>query len=126
MAIRKALKQLILGSPPARRAVVPSPLATPATQPTTESAPNASTSDQTPVLALYKYDACPYCRRVMRTIDALGIAGQIEFRDTRTEPKWRQDLIAQTGRTQVPCLFIDGKPMFESADISRWLEEQFR
>lgn len=80
-------------------------------------------SDHT--LALYKYDACPFCRRVMFTIDQLGIADQIEMRDTRREPKWRADLIDKTGRTQVPCLFIDGEPMFESADISRWLQEQF-
>ena len=28
----------------------------------------------------------------------------------------------QTGRNTVPCLYIDGKPMFESRDIAAWLE----
>jgi len=74
-------------------------------------------------LALYKYDACPYCRRVQRTIDQLGIGDLIEMRDTWREPQWRADLLKKTGRSQVPCLFIDGEPMFESADISAWLRE---
>ncbi len=76
-------------------------------------------------LVLYKYDACPYCRRVMRVVDDLGLADRIEYRDTRTEPKWRQDLISRTGTTQVPCLFIDGVAMFESADISDWLQSNY-
>jgi glutaredoxin len=58
----------------------------------------------------------------MRDIETLGISDQIEFRDTRQDPHWRTDLRSQTGRTQVPCLFIDGEPMFESADISAWLK----
>jgi len=95
----------------------PSPSPTPAARPL---APAAG-----PVLALYKYDACPFCRRVQQTIDRLGISDRIELRDTRRERKWRADLVEKTGRTQVPCLFIDGEPMFESADISAWLTEQY-
>ena len=72
-------------------------------------------------LVLYKFDACPYCFRVMRAIDKLGV--QVEYRDTRADPRWRADLIQKTGMTQVPCLFIDGKPMFESADIVSWLQK---
>ena len=67
-------------------------------------------------------DACPYCRRVQRKIDELRISDKIEMRDTRTEPKWRKDLKNRTGRTQVPCLFIDGTPMFESLDIIDFLQ----
>ncbi len=74
-------------------------------------------------LALYKYDACPYCQRVLRRLDALNL--EIELRDTRTEPRWRQDLLLKTGRTQVPCLLIDGEPLFESADINAWLQEHY-
>ena len=76
-------------------------------------------------LVLYKYDACPFCRRVMRVVDDLGLQDRIEYRDTRMEPKWRADLIDRTGRTQVPCLFIDGEAMFESADINDWLRSQY-
>ena len=38
---------------------------------------------------------------------------------------WRKDLKEKTGRTQVPCLFIDDVPMFESADIIAWLKKNY-
>ena len=74
-------------------------------------------------LALYKFDSCPYCKRVFRTIDQLDV--NIEYRDTRSGPDWRKDLRDKTGRTQVPCLFIDGEPLFESSDISAYLSKNF-
>ena len=78
-----------------------------------------------PELILYKFDACPYCKRVQRKITELNISDKIKMRDTRTEPMWRKDLNDRTGRTQVPCLFIDGEPMFESLDIIDYLQMQF-
>lgn len=27
------------------------------------------------------------------------------------------------GKRQVPCLFIDGKPLYESSDIIAWFEQ---
>ena len=76
-------------------------------------------------LILYKFDACPYCRRVQKVIAQLKIGEQIEMRDTRQNSKWRTDLQAKTGRTQVPCLFIDDEPMFESMDIINYLQMNF-
>ncbi len=76
--------------------------------------------DGTPYdLALYAYDSCPYCRRVERALSQLGIA--VERRNTLRDRTHRDDLIDATGRATVPCLFIDGTPMHESADIVRWL-----
>ena len=72
-------------------------------------------------LILFKFDACPYCRVVQRALQKLGL--DIEQRDTRAEPRFREQLLRRTGRTQVPCLFIDNQPMFESLDIVAWLEE---
>lgn len=72
-------------------------------------------------LVLYKFDSCPFCQRVMRQIDPLGLTEDIELRDTRTDPKARTLLQERTGRTQVPCLFIDGSPLFESSDIADYL-----
>ena len=76
--------------------------------------------DQDRELVLYKYDACPFCYRVQSGIDSLGL--DVPMRDTRAEPGARDELYEKTGRTQVPCLFIDGQPLFESADILVWLE----
>lgn len=70
-------------------------------------------------LTLYKSDTCPFCIRVMRVLDATGV--EVEMRDTRGDRAARDHLREQTGRTTVPCLFIDDVPFFESADISDWL-----
>lgn len=71
-------------------------------------------------LALYETAACPYCYRVDRAIARLGL--EVERRDLNRDPAHRKALHAATGRTTVPCLFIDGVPLFESADIVTWLE----
>lgn len=78
-----------------------------------------------PKLALYKYDSCPYCQKVLQAISALNLRDQVELRDTRQDPAHRQALVTLTGSTQVPCLVIDGKPMLESSDIVDWLYAQF-
>ena len=70
-------------------------------------------------LLLYKFDTCPYCVRVFKTLNTLGL--EVPMKDTRNDPEARQGLYSETGRTQVPCLFIDGVPLFESADIVDWL-----
>ena len=75
--------------------------------------------DERRELILYKFDTCPYCVRVFRVLDKLGI--QVAMKDTRNDPAARDGLRSTTGRTQVPCLFIDGTPFFESADIVDWL-----
>lgn len=72
-------------------------------------------------LVLYKYDSCPFCFRVARAIRELSL--DVPTRDTLVEPGAREELIAATGRSQVPCLFIDGVPLLESADIIAWLRD---
>jgi glutaredoxin 3 len=72
-------------------------------------------------LELYYYEECPYCQRVLRTISELKI--QIELKNTRLNSEHRDFHLKTTGMTQVPCLYIDGKPMFESLDIMNWLKE---
>jgi glutaredoxin len=79
-------------------------------------------------LALYQFDACPFCARVRQVIDRLDL--DIEIRDTRRNPTYRQELIQQGGKATVPCLRIersDGRVewMYESADIIDYLKEQF-
>lgn len=73
-------------------------------------------------LILYQFPECPFCQRVLNTIDELNLNEKIELRNTRTSSEYRQELIGHTGMTQVPCLLIDGKPMLESLDIMNWLE----
>lgn len=72
-------------------------------------------------LVLYKYDTCPYCRRVTRVLDALAQQVDVRQRDLFLDRDARDTLFERTGRTTVPCLFIDDEPLFESQDIIAWL-----
>ena len=74
-----------------------------------------------PQIVLYQFPECPYCVRVLKVIDELSL--DIPQRNTRRNREWRDDLKRRTGRTQVPCLFIDGKAMFESLDIVAYLNQ---
>lgn len=70
-------------------------------------------------LELYTSATCPYCKRVERVIDEVG--ADVELHDIYKSDADLQRLIEVGGKRQVPCLFIDGKPLYESADIAAWL-----
>ena len=73
-------------------------------------------------LKLYVSDTCGFCRRVKQYIDEVGRT-DIEYRNISQSPEDAEELVRVGGKRQVPCLFIDGKPMYESADIIQWLKE---
>ncbi len=73
-------------------------------------------------LELFKFDTCPYCRKVMNYIASTG-RKDIIYRDIMRSKTAEQRLIQEGGKRQVPCLFIDGKPLYESDDIIAWLSE---
>ncbi len=79
-------------------------------------------------LALYYFDGCPFCVRVRRAIDALGV--EVELRNIYEDPKHLEDLREARGRTTVPVLRINGTDgqerwMPESADIVRYLQATY-
>ena len=83
---------------------------------------------ETEKLALYYYETCPFCTRVLRTIERLRL--KIEMRNIREVPAYREQLIQGGGSPAVPCLLIqydDGsmKWLYESDDIMNYLEERF-
>ena len=71
-------------------------------------------------LVLYMFDSCPYCKRVLRRANELGM--KLPLRDTWRDTDARDELLRVGGKTQVPCLFINGKPMYESTAIIAYLE----
>ena len=71
-------------------------------------------------LDFYYFEACPYCQRVIDVIEKHKI--QVNWMDIHKDSEHAKKLRSDTGRTTVPCLYIDGKPMFESLDIMKWLE----
>lgn len=68
---------------------------------------------------LYYKPTCPYCIRVLDFIDQEGI--ELEMKDT-LEPFNLEELKSlNNGKTQVPCLVVNGHPMLESSDIIDFL-----
>lgn len=57
---------------------------------------------------------------VSRVIDKHNI--KVNYCDIYASKEHLEKLESDTGRRTVPCLYIDGKPMHESADIIAWLE----
>jgi len=66
-------------------------------------------------LTLYQFDECPYCQKVQQFLGENDI--EIPFKNTMENPEYREELISIGGTGQVPCLVIDGKPLYESDDI---------
>lgn len=76
-----------------------------------------------PELVLYKKDSCPFCQKVLRFMETRDI--RLPLRDTVMDSGARDELIEKGGKAQVPCLFIDGRALYESDDIVSWLDKNF-
>lgn len=77
-------------------------------------------------LELYYYEQCPFCVRVLRKIEELELRTFIEYKDTLMHREHNDFHYHNTGRSTVPCLYIDDRPMFESNDINAWLEKNVK
>ena len=73
-------------------------------------------------LKLYYKPTCPYSRKVLYFLDRRGI--KVDRRDIN-DPENLATLVEVGGKEQYPCLFIDGKPLYESSDIISFLKEEF-
>ena len=71
---------------------------------------------------LYYKKSCPFCQKVLRFMEANHLT--MDTRET-TQPGNQNDLVRIGGKKQVPCLVINGKPLYESADIVAYLRENF-
>ena len=82
---------------------------------------------KTQFLALYQYQACPFCVKVRRSLKRNSLT--IETRDTKRNKQFQQELIQGGGKLKVPCLRIkEGEEiewMYESSDIIQYLESRF-
>jgi glutaredoxin 3 len=72
-----------------------------------------------PKLELYYYDGCPFCAMVLDAINQLKV--KVDYKHIHKDPNNYEKLVKDTGRATTPCLYIDDKPMHESADIISWL-----
>lgn len=77
-------------------------------------------------LELYYFEQCPYCQYVMQALRVAGLEEKVIYHDVQEDHKNKEQLIKLTGRSTVPCMFIDGVAMFESKDIAAWLHTYAR
>lgn len=82
---------------------------------------------ETASLALYHYQACPFCVKVRRAMKRNSL--KIETRDAKRNEQFKEELVQGGGALKVPCLRIeeagDVKWMYESSDIIAYLESRF-
>lgn len=71
-------------------------------------------------LSLYIKETCPFCKKVMVYLNKFNL--DIPTVDVNVEEN-AQKLIEIGGKKQVPCLVIDGKPLYESDDIIAYIKE---
>ena len=76
-----------------------------------------------PAAALFYRPTCGYCLKVLAFIEENNYF--VPLKNTSETPEICEELITIAGKTQVPCLVVNGKPMHESDDIIKWLEENW-
>lgn len=84
-------------------------------------------NDKAEHLALYQFEACPFCVKVRRSMKRQSV--QFELRDAKNNEQHRQELENGGGKVKVPCLRIENEQgvhwMYESSDIVAYLEKEF-
>ena len=87
----------------------------------------AKVDQETKILKLYQFYACPFCVKTRRAIKCLNL--KVETRDAQTAGKFRKELEISGGKIKVPCLKLEGAGeatwIYESNDIIKYLDERF-
>ena len=88
----------------------------------------AKVDQETKILKLYQFYACPFCVKTRRAIKRLNL--KVETRDAQAEGEFRKELELNGGKIKVPCLKIEGAGeaswLYESNDIIKYLDERFQ
>ena len=70
------------------------------------------------MLTLYYLSNCPFCTKVLDHLKKMNKTVAMKDIDL---PGIREELREIGGKSQVPCLVIDGNAMYESAAIMQWM-----
>lgn len=74
-------------------------------------------------VALFYRSTCGYCRKVLHYLDQNNIS--IPLKNVSENSGTREELITIAGKTQVPCLVINGNPLHESDAIIEWFKNNW-
>ena len=82
---------------------------------------------ETKILKLYQFYACPFCVKTRRSIKRLNL--KVETRNAQAEGEFRKELELNGGKIKVPCLKLESVGqatwIYESNDIIKYLDERF-
>ena len=83
---------------------------------------------ETKILKLYQFYACPFCVKTRRAIKRLNL--KVETRNAQADGEFRKELELNGGKIKVPCLKLEGAGeaswIYESNDIIKYLDERFQ
>lgn len=87
----------------------------------------AEIDKQAEQLKLYQFRACPFCVKVRRHMHRLNVP--VEVVESSAGTRAREELVAQGGKKQVPCLRIETAEgvqwLYESSAIIDYLNQHF-
>lgn len=70
---------------------------------------------------LFVGDFCPYCKKVENFLKENNV--DIEIVNINKDREQMRKLVLEGGKRQVPCLYHDGKYLYESSDIIEFVKE---
>lgn len=74
-------------------------------------------------LKLFYFPACPFCKKVVKFLKRNNLEKEITLKNINKDQDAKKELNEKGGKNQVPCLFINNEPLYESNDIIKWLKE---
>jgi glutaredoxin 3 len=78
-------------------------------------------AQEKPTLNLFYTTYCPYSRKVLNYLNQ--IHKKVPMTNVENNPQAKEYLRTYGGKMQVPCLFINGQPLYESDEIIQWLSQ---
>lgn len=72
-------------------------------------------------ITLYTGDYCPYCRRVKKELDRLGL----EYESVNADADGRREVIELSGQRAIPIMTIEDEVLVDSTYIIRELRRRY-
>ena len=81
----------------------------------------SATREKTAEITLYTGDYCPYCRRVKRELERLGL----DYETVNADADGRRDVIRLSGQRAIPILAVDDEVLVDTTHIIRELRRRY-
>lgn len=69
---------------------------------------------------LYYSPECWHSQKLLETLNQMNVT--LPMKDVSADKAAKEELRTKGGLMQVPCLFIDGKPLYNDEEILKWIK----